>query len=110
MFLAILILGLATQPSIDCWSTHPLENVFPDATAPVTVAPLIWSGARGQTVDAQIVLRAGSPTNITGLTCSPLKQAGGAEIASSTFTWHFIEYQQVTKNSSKTPAEELLRK
>src|SRR3989442_6622787 len=110
MFLAILILALTTQTATDLWATHALENVFPDTNAPAPRQPLSWSAARGQLADAQIVVRSGSETAITGLSCSTLKQAGGAEIQPQTFSWHFVEYQPVKQNSSKTPAEELLRK
>ena len=53
---------------------------------------------RGQLADAQIVVRSGSETAITGLNCSTLKHAGGAEIHPQTFSWHFIEYQPVKQN------------
>src|SRR5438477_4592048 len=101
----ILTLATTTQPSPDLWATHCLENVFRDTPAPSVREPARWSGARDQWVDAQIVLRSDMPLLISGVSCSVLKQATGATIAPVTFEGHFIDYQPVKHNSSKTPPD-----
>src|SRR5438034_7917245 len=103
MALLILILGLAssTQPSADLWATHCLHNVFRDTAAPSARDPVRWSGGRNQFVDAQIVVHSDAPLLVSGVSCSVLRQAGGATIEPAAFDWHFVEYQLGKNNSSK---------
>src|SRR6267142_1066567 len=104
----MLLLAVTTQPSIDLWAANPLQNVFQDTAAPAMREPVTWSAARGQIADAQIVVRSDGRMSISAVSCSVLKHVGSdASVRPDGFSWHFVEYQTVTKNSSKTPADEL---
>jgi hypothetical protein len=68
------------------------------------------SAAKAQIADGQFVVRSDGAATIKGVSLSPLKQASGsATIDPNNFSWHFIEYQHVKKNATKTPPQELLR-
>src|SRR5437764_329070 len=110
MLFAILLFAATTQPSIELWAAGPLQNVFQDTSAPAMREPVSWSAARGQIADAQVVVRSDGRVGVSDVICSILKHVGGdASIRPDGFVWHFVEYQTVTKNSSKTPVDELLR-
>jgi len=94
------------------WSTHALDNVFKDTRMPAgDVGTVTVSAARGQTVGAQIVIRAGTvPARVSRFRCDGLREEDGkGTIGPGAFRAAFIEYYRVNKNSTATPPEELTR-
>lgn len=112
MLLASLALSVAASAApIDHWCTHGLDNVFRDSP-PGAAREVRAAGARGQTVGAQIVLRATAEgVRVERLAAGTLRRAGGpGAIGPRAFTCAFVEYYRVAKNSTATPPDELLRK
>ncbi len=114
VILMLLLGGTTPLPAgVQYWCTHSLDNVFRDTIKPTASKGIVVvSGARNQTVGAQVVLRsAGAPDKVTSVTCTSLVGAKGTKpVNSSAFSYAFIEYHHIAKNSSQTPPEELARK
>ncbi len=94
------------------WCTHALHNVFRDTAMPTgDVGTLKLFAARNQTVGGQIVIRAGTvPVRVGQLRCDGIRSEDGtATIRGENFSWAFIEYFHVEKNSTLTPTQELAR-
>ncbi len=112
LILVASVVQTGAQDDGTFWCTHALHNVFRDTPMPSgEVSKLTLSGARGQTVGGQIVIRAGSaPSRVGGLRCSGLRTNDGRNaIPRSAFWSAFVEYCPVAKNSTHTPATELAR-
>ncbi len=112
LILAASVVQAGAQDDAVFWCTHALHNVFRDTPMPTgEVSKLALSGARGQTVGGQIVIRAGStPSRVSRLRCNGLRTADGRDaIPRSAFQASFVEYFHVAKNSTLTPASELAR-
>lgn len=112
LILAASVVQAGAQDDAVFWCTHALHNVFRDTPMPTgEVSKLALSGARGQTVGGQIVIRAGStPSRVSRLRCNGLRTADGRDaIPRSAFQASFVEYFHVAKNSTLTPAAELAR-
>jgi hypothetical protein len=112
LVLAASVMQAGAQDDATFWCTHALQNVFKDVAAPVgDTGSLVLSGARGQTVGAQIVIRGGStPSRVSNVRCSGLRTDDARNvIGASAFHSAFVEYYPVAKNSTHTPATELVR-
>ncbi|MBM3495192.1 MAG: hypothetical protein FJX72_12855, partial [Armatimonadetes bacterium] len=112
LVLAASVMQAGTQDDGTFWCTHALHNVFRDTPMPTgEVSKLTLSGAKGQTVGGQIVVRAGStPSRIGRVRCEGLRTDDEkSTIGAQAFSSAFVEYYRVTKNSTHTPATELLR-
>jgi len=111
--MVLLAVLLATVQSGVQWGcTHALHNVFRDAQPPAQLQREVRvSSARNQWVGAQIVLRSPTAERVQDVECSPLqRQVGKGTVPASAFWYAFVEYHRVNKNSTATPAEELVRK
>ncbi len=95
------------------WCTHALDSVFKDAfVTGSSPSDLKLSAARGQTVGAQIVVRAGTvPARVSGIRSNGLRHEDRkGSIGPDAFEFAFIDHYPVAKNSTATPVTELLRK
>lgn len=109
----LLLAMTATTANMGYWCTDSLQNVFKDTPCPAIAArTLNLSAARGQAATAQVVLTAGNaPGRVLKVSMQALKRTDGpGGISARAFSSAFVEYHRVTKNSTETPAEELLRK
>ncbi|MCS7224158.1 MAG: DUF4091 domain-containing protein [Armatimonadetes bacterium] len=103
-------LGQRPLPA-DCWVTSSLDNVFKDSPIPSNPTPFITMVAcRNEEEAVQIVLRPQQKLHQVTVQFSPLKRSDGkGELDPSLFSARFVGYLYVEKNSTATPAEELLR-
>src|SRR5260370_20741693 len=92
----------ATTPPFPVWVAPGLVRVG-KADAPGTTSLIIISGARGETLDTQVIIRppTGGLTNVN-MSASPLTGPGGATIPASNFVFYPAYY--VTVHGSYKPA------
>ena len=91
---------VTASPPFPIWVVSSLLRVG-QADVPGTTSSIALSGARGETVDAQVIVQA-PPGNLTNLnlSASPLTGPGGASIPASSVTLYREYYVTVTGTAS----------
>jgi hypothetical protein len=115
LLLSIMLVSLcAGAQSIDYWTTHSLEKLFPDSTKPGgACAAIDMKAARGEIEDAQVAIRVPKDVKVdrAAFTLSELKDTCGNTIAKENIHawWEWYTYVLNTPKANKDP-ESYLRK
>jgi hypothetical protein len=101
----------AAESPVRLWTAPPTAQVFQDQDAPPQAAGEIdLVAGRNEAECAQIVARALRPVEGARVVFEDLQQQGGpAVLPAEACEARFVEYVHVTKNSTATPPEELVR-
>ncbi|MBM3501756.1 MAG: DUF4091 domain-containing protein, partial [Armatimonadetes bacterium] len=108
---ADFVLAPAAESPFEVWTAPPTAQIFQDEAAPPQPPRTIdLASGRNEVECAQIVVRSREAVEDVRVVFEDLQQEGGtAVLAATNFGARFVSYVHVEKQSTATPADELVR-